>query len=346
MMPGSRAARRARQAATVGPRADRLAFRPRDEASDDDTVDAPSATRLAREGPDGRPDPAANAPVILLTYAYAGGGQVQELVNRDPALACTSGTGILAACLQAALAWRLIEGIEDDKPLTRLAAASVRALATGMLTAITGRTGARRWCETVTVEPDSAETFLEVFPATRFLCVHRCCPDVIFSVTRANPWGLAEPGFAAYTVTHPASTVAALAAWWANYAGAMLAFEKAHPESCLRVRYEDLVRQPDKTAAAIRAFLHLDSGPATAGLAAGAEQPAFDGWDLGAPGCGAQMPVDQLPPQLAARVNAMHNHLGYPPLPTPVPGDEAAPPAAASPRQTATDIPNTAGGNG
>jgi hypothetical protein len=366
-MPSSRAARRARRKAAVPARADQPTFRPRnDDAPGDDLTDGEDAlnddltdgdltdgdladdgavtpgmsvTRPAPASSGGRPDPGSAAPVILLTYAYAGGGQIQDLVDSDPALACTSATGILGACLQAAMAWRLIEGLGDEQPLTQLAAVSVRALATSMMTAITLRTGARRWCEIVTVEPDSAENFLEVFPATRFICVHRACPDVIFEITRAHPWGLADRGFAAYMVTHPASTVAALAAWWADYAGALLGFEQAHPESCLRVRYEDLVTEPDATTAAIHAFLRLDRGPAMAGLAPPGGQPVPGRAGLGAPGCGAQMPAGQLQPQLAARVNAIHELLGYPPLPAATPGGQAAPPAAAN-------SPQTIGGSG
>jgi hypothetical protein len=370
-MPSSRAARRARRKAAAPPRDGQPAFRPRndgtpdgdvaeddalngdladddalngdladdDDADDGDVAAGMAAARPAPASSGGRPDPGSAAPVILLTYAYAGGGHVQELLDRDPSLVCTAGTGILATCHQAAMTWRLIEGLDGDAPLTRLALASVRALATGMLTTITSRIGGPRWCETVTVEPDSAQTLLELFPATRFICVQRACPDVIFEITRASPWGLADRGFAAYTVTHPASTVAALAAWWADYAGALLGFEQAHPESCLRVRYEDLVAEPDATTAAIHAFLWLDRGPAMAGLATPGGQPAPGRAGLGAPGCGAQMPAGQLQPQLTARVNAIHELLGYPPLPAATPGGQAAPPAAAN-------SPQTIGGSG
>jgi hypothetical protein len=365
-MPSSRAARRARRKAATTPGAGQPAFRPRNDGADgDDLADgddgAPEGDLAPGDdgAPDGdlaaemptawparrasgeRPDPGSAAPVILLTYAYAGGGQVQELLDRDPGLACTAGTGILATCHQAAMTWRLIEGLEDDEPLTRLALASVRALATGMLTTITARVGVPRWCETVTVEPDSAQTFLELFPGTRFICVHRACPDVIFAITRASPWGLADRGFAAYAVTHPASTVAALAAWWADYAGALVGFEQAHPQACLRVRYEDLVAEPDATTAAIRAFLQLDNGSPTPGLTMPAA-PAPGRDDLGPPGCGAQMPTAQLQPQLAARINAIQQLLGYPPLPATAPGG----PAAANRLQTAVNPPQLPGGSG
>jgi hypothetical protein len=377
-MPSSRAARRARRKAATTPRASQPEFRPRldgdltagaggvpdgdltagaggvpdgdlaagDGASNGDLAAALPAAWPARAASGDRPDPGSAAPVILLTYAYAGGGQVQELLDRDPSLACTAGTGILATCHQAAMTWRLIEGLDEDEPLSRLALASVRALATGMLTTITARVGVPRWCETVTVEPDSAQTFLELFPGTRFICVHRACPDVIFAITRASPWGLADRGFAAYTVTHPASTVAALAAWWADYAGALLGFEQAHPQACLRVRYEDIFAEPDATNSAIRTFLQLDRGSATPGLATPTEPPAPPRDDLGPPGCGAQMPAAQLQPQLAARINAIQQLLGYPPLPAAAPGGPAAPPAAANRSQTAADPPQSPGGSG
>jgi protein-tyrosine sulfotransferase len=253
-------------------------------------------------------------PVIVLTYGHAGGGRLQSALSGHPALACTTGTGLLAACDQAAAAWRQAEGRRQG-PLSQLAAASVRALAAGVMTSVVVRAGKRRWCETAAAERSAAETFLALFPAARFVCLHRACPDVIYATLQASPWGLAGPAFAAYTTAHPGSTVAALAAWWTGHAGPMLAFEQDHPQACLRVRYEDLVADPAAAERDILAFLDLDAHVP--------EQPEFSGDDsldpagltgADAPGCGADLPVGQLPPLLLAQVNNLHARLGYPPL--------------------------------
>jgi hypothetical protein len=215
--------------------------------------------------------------------------------------------------------WPLLPG-RTARSLSPLAAAAVRALATGMIATITARAGRRRWCETAAATPAAAETFLRLFPATRFVCLHRACPDVIYAVLQASPWGLAGPAFAPYTAAHPGSTVAALAAWWAGHTAPLLAFEQDRPGACLRLRYEDLAADPGQVESDLRAFLGL-GGPITQ-LPELPDDPGQKLTGADAPGCAARIPAGQLPPPLLAQVNHLHTRLSYPSLPTPdgVPG--------------------------
>jgi hypothetical protein len=255
----------------------------------------------------------ATTPVIVLTYGYAGGRRLQQILEREPGMACTAGTGILGACRQAAEAWRYAEG-SDDGPMSALAVTSIRQLVTGMLTIIMARTGSRRWCETVAAEPGAADTFLSVFPGTRVVCLHRSCPDVIYSAIHDSPWGIAGPGFGTYIAAYPNNLLAALAAWWTARARSTIEFESTHPRSCLRVRYEDLVLRRGPVTAAIREFLGLPA-EGDAGWPVGPDDvPTQDGRDPDAPGCGGDFPADQLPPGLTEQVNQLHALLGYPPL--------------------------------
>lgn len=270
------------------------------------TAAGPAAVTAARADGAGR-----SAPVIVLTYGQAGVRRLQAFLEGQPELACTTATGLLAACDQAATAWRQAERRPAGQ-LSTLAVTSLRALANGLITTITAQAGRPRWCEITAAERTAAETFLQVFPATRFVCLHRAFPDVAFAVLSANPWGLSGPGFAAYTAAHPASTLAALAAWWAGHTAQILAFEQDHPAASLRIRYEDLAEDPDVAEHGIRAFLGLDECLAAV--------PALPGETAGpsgadAPGCGAGIPAAQLPPLLRNQVNTLHARLGYPPLP-------------------------------
>jgi hypothetical protein len=285
---------------------------------------------------DGRPD----APVVVLTYAHAG---VQHLLSHlvgRPDLACTAGTGVLPLCDQAVTTWWQAEGRLVGSgdgggaggpggnggpngvgaPISPLAAASVRALASGMITAILARAGKRRWCETAVAFPGGAGTFLRLFPGTRFLCLHRSCPGVIRESLAASPWGLSGPAFAPFVAAYPSSTVAALAAYWAGYAGPLLDFEREHKESCCRVRHEDLMADPAGESARFTEFLDLDEAP---GLPAPPPSPGpANGPATGEPPVPAQndvplqadLPVSQLPSALLAQVNELAARLGYPPL--------------------------------
>lgn len=265
----------------------------------------PEESADAPEGA-GAGDAARNAPVIVLTYANAGGRRLQQLLDSQAELACTSGTGVLAACDQAAAAWRQV----DRRPagvLSPLASKSIRAMAAQMITVLVARSGGQRWCETAAAERGAAETFLQVFPGTRFVCLHRACPEVISATLLASPWGLSGAAFAPYVAAYPGSTVAALAAWWAARAGPLLAFERDHPGDCLRVRYEDLAEDPGGAEDSVRLFLGLGGSVSRLPEAPGtsAQMTARDSADL---------PAGQLPPRLLEQVNELHAELGYPEL--------------------------------
>jgi len=273
---------------------------PRQEARGSDARDPASPDGLRRAGP-----------VIVLTYGYAGARHLQQLLQDQPELAATSATGLLAACDQAASAWRQAEQ-RPERVLSPLAKNSIRALASAMMTTIAARAGRPRWFETSAAEPSAAETFLDLFPGTRFVCLHRACPDVIYATLQASPWGLAGQAYAEYTPSYPGSTVAALAAWWVGHAGSILAFEQEHPAPCMRLRYEDLAADPVRTEREIGEFLGLKSEVPVLPELPGDPRQALTGAD--APGCGAGLPAGQIPAGLLAQVNELHRQLGYPPL--------------------------------
>ena len=114
------------------------------------------------------------------------------------ASACTSGSGLLPLCGQALATWHNVEG-RVGRPPSQLAVTSTRVLATSIITAVLARAGRRRWCEVAAVNPQAAETFLGLFPGTRFLCLHRACTGVIRAALDASPWGTTHPAFVPYT---------------------------------------------------------------------------------------------------------------------------------------------------
>jgi hypothetical protein len=249
------------------------------------------------------------APIVVLTYAYSGARRLQRLLDQAPDLACTAGTGVLAACSAAGDAWGRTED-RVGEPLSTLAKSSIRSMVSGMLATMTARAGRRRWCEICNAEASAAGVFLQAFPETKLVCMHRAFPDVAYAALRSNPWGAFGQQFVPFIGTYPGNMSAALAAWWAAQADALLAFEKYYPQSCLRVRYEDLFREPDSVAADVRDFLELGPvGPGDLDDPSGSHD-----WDI--PGCGSDFPVGQLLPRLAMQVNTLHAELGYSELPS------------------------------
>jgi hypothetical protein len=261
-------------------------------------------------------------PVIVLAYAYSGVDRLGHLLAGSADLACTSGTGLLPLCAEAAGTWQRVDG--HAGPLSPLAASSIRALASNMITVIMARSGGSRWCEISFASAGIAETFLQLYPTARFLCWHRDGQDVIRAGVQANPWGLDGRGLAPFVAAFPGSSAAAMAAYWVERADGLLRFEKTHPDHCRQVRYEDLIRHPDRTTTEIAAFLGLDvtvlpGGPAvSASSSSGGPARSLDdaqagggetGQDAGL--AGLRLPAGHLPQTLADRVNSLQERLGY-----------------------------------
>jgi hypothetical protein len=249
---------------------------------------------------------AGNGPVVVLSYAHSAAQRAQESLAAGTSLACTSGTGVIPLCAAAAATWQRIEG-RDSMRMSRLAASTIRGLATAQVTVILAELGKTRWCELAAAAPAAARLFAQIFPETAFVCVHRRCPDTIAAALRASPWGLAGQGLTSYLLAHPGNDVAALAAYWADSTEDLLAFEKASPEAVRRLRCEDA---GGVALTAVRDWL---------GLGRPSPQPALISMtapetDPGKAPRPAEIPASLIPAPLLQRVNRLHAELGYPPV--------------------------------
>lgn len=259
----------------------------------------------AATAPGDRPT-ASNTPVIVMTAVRSDAEWLRSFLSAVPNLECTTGTGVIPLCDQAAATWRRVETPVGDV-LSPLAVASIRAMVGSVITAILARAGKRRWCEVALAPPASARAFVQLFPGTQVLCLHRACPDVIYAALHTTGWGLAGAAFAPFTAAYPASSVAALASYWAAHTEQLIAFEEDHPAACRRIRYEDLVADPLEFASLL-AFLAAEHPPGVPIWAQADKATAGPS----APGCGAKLPAEQIPPPLLDRVNYLMTKLSYP----------------------------------
>jgi Sulfotransferase family len=250
------------------------------------------------------------APVIILSYQHSGAHLVQQVLADGTDLACTVATGILPLCEVAAATWTRIEN-RPGRAISRLAISSIRTLVSMQLTVLTAIDGRRRWCELAISAPSAAQAFLQIFPAARFVCVHRACTDVISAAIAAQPWGLAGPAMLRFTVSYPGNNVAVVAAYWASATEHLLAFEAANPQATSRVRYEDVVADTEHALGGVRSSLNLNQQthqqllPRFLEWAESAREDQDEGHQ--------QVPVDMIPVDLRKRVDHLHAQLGYPP---------------------------------
>jgi len=268
----------------------------------------PAVAHLPGDRPAGsvaRADQASRAPVIVLAPGYFGASTLCSLLATHPDLACTSGTGLLPLCEQAMATWRNADG-RPGRPPSSLASAGTRALAASGITSILARAGKPRWCEVAAASPQAAETFLRLYPETRFLCLYRACQGVIRAVLDASPWGITDPIFAPLIMKYPASTIASLTAYWVTVSSPLLAFEREHPRSCLRVRFEDLARG-GQAEERITSFLGLAAAGQSILGRHDRPQPAPSPTEPS-----ADLPVSLIPPALLAQADDLLQQLNYP----------------------------------
>jgi Sulfotransferase family len=283
-------------------------------------ADWPSGREQAAVGPvtispgDSRIPPSLNGcasgPIVILTFGYSGVRSLTDILNAQPGLARTSGTGILPLCAEAVATWQRLEG---TPAMSALAASSVKAMTVAMITYTLATAGRKRWCEIATA-PASAAPFAELFPQSQFVCFYRSCPQVIFEVTRVARWGLAHAGMGDFAAMSAGNSVAAVAAYWLAKTRALLDFEAAHSHQSLRVRQEDLYANAALTTRSILQFLGLSEHGSC-----GPELPPVNRDVALAPGLpgdttDVQIPVELIPGAMLAQINSLQATLGYPAL--------------------------------
>jgi hypothetical protein len=281
-------------------------------------------------------------PVFVLCNARSGSTLLRFLLDAHPEIACPPETNLPSLCAQLATVWSLIEGAPlsanrgDEPPeVPDAAIMGIRETMDRMVGSYLERRGKKRYCDKSLGTARFAELMLRVYPEARFICLYRHPMDVIASGMEACPWGLNGYGFDPYAATTPGNSVMALARFWADHTGATLAAEDRFPDQCLRVRYEDLVTDPEETAAGILRFLDAAPAPGIATSCFSAERERFGPADYkiwytsaissDSIGRGWSVPTALIGPPVLAAINELAGKLGY--LPVDAGWGTSAPPA-------------------
>jgi hypothetical protein len=236
---------------------------------------------------------------------------------------------VSAALAQLAHVWDVLEntGSGEQQPPTAppapspQAAAAMRAAADDAFRDYLRARGKKRWCDKSLGTFQFADILAQVYPDAKFIVLTRHCMDVIASGVEICPWGLSRYGFDQFVAQYPGNSVAAIGSYWLACTQANLAFAEQHPDSCHRVRYEDLVAAPEETAAAILSFLDAAPAPGITGTAfatphdsdgPGDEKIWFTSGVTGdSVGRGVNVPAAALPPPLRQLINETLTKLDY-----------------------------------
>jgi hypothetical protein len=210
----------------------------------------------------------------------------------------------------------------DEPPeIPEAAIAGVRETMDRMVGSYLVRRGKKRYCDKSLGTARYAPLLRRVYPQARFICLYRHPMDVIASGAEACPWGLNGYGFDPYIATTPGNAVMALASFWTDNVQATLAVEERFQDACFRVRYEDLVADPETTAAALFEYLGVQAVPGITEACFSAERERFGPADNkiwytsqiseDSVGRGWSVPTAMIAPQLLGVMNELAGRLGY-----------------------------------
>ena len=267
-------------------------------------------------------------PVFVLCNGRSGSTLLRFVLDAHPDLACPPETNLPGLCAQLATVWSLIEGAPlsenrgDEPPeIPEAAIAGVRETMDRMVGSYLARRGKKRYCDKSLGTARYAPLLQRVYPAARFICVYRHPMDVIASGTEACPWGLNGYGFDPYIAATPGNAVMALASFWADNVQVTLAAEERFADQCFRLRYEDMVADPESTAAALFDFLGVSAAPGISAACFSPERERYGPADYkiwytsqisaDSVGRGWSVPAGMIAPQLLTVMNGLAGKLGY-----------------------------------
>lgn len=266
------------------------------------------------------------APVIVLTASRSGSTLLRFILDTHPDLACPPETGMGGVCTHLTRFLGTLDGTDVNAPqghgaISADTEAAIVQLVSDSYRLYLGRRGRRRWCDKSLDNIHHADLLATIFPDAQFLCLSRHCMDVIASGVEACSWGLHGFGFDSFSAQFPGNNVAAIGAYWADTTTAIMEFERDYPSRCHRIRYEDLVAEPEQVAADIFSFLGERQVPGiTAACFRAAHETTGPGdekiWFTGevteqSVGRGVTVPAEMLPPPLREHINGLLEELGY-----------------------------------
>jgi hypothetical protein len=270
---------------------------------------------------------ASASPVFVMCTGRSGSTLLRLVLDAHPELGCPPELKLPEVVSRLTTLWSAMENLplapgggNGASGIPEAALAGIRHTADLIVGPYLARRGKVRYCDKNLGTELYADALLSVFPDAKFVCLHRHPMDMIASGIEACPWGLANYGFEPYVAGAPGNSVLALSRYWADHTAAILGVEERYPGKCHRVRYEDLVDDPDTVADGIYEFLGLPPVDDVSALIFSGERERFGAGDFKiwntsqitaeSVGRGWTVPVNLMAPQIAI-VNQLADRLGY-----------------------------------
>jgi LPS sulfotransferase NodH len=269
------------------------------------------------------------APVFVICYARSGSTLLRYVLDTHPAIVAPPELHLLLVARQ--LLWvfehtaRTPGCAAADLDAKRYAATRTRETLDSIMREHSARADKSVWAEKSVSSIDCIDVLEAVYPDARLLYLHRQAPDVMASCAQAAQRRQGTFGFEPFVARRPDNPVDGLADYWLDKTRRALDAESRLPNPHLRLRYENLVREPDATLTTLLEFLGLplptgmlDSVFSTDHVVGPGDSKILSTKHVHADsiGHGARLSLDRLSPDRRRAIDALHEQLGYPPLRT------------------------------
>lgn len=264
---------------------------------------------------------------LIVGAARSGTTLLRLLLDHHPEIGCPPEAGIPSLIEHLGRVWWTVV-CEEPTPreegfsgLPETAKEHIRQTLRGPVRHYCAPNGKRLYCDKSLDSVHHLELVRELFPDVRCVLLFRHVMDTVASGVEASTWGFQAYGYTPFVQASPENFVAALANYWVGHVDAALRWEQAHPELCHRVRYEDLVRHPERTIQGICQFLGVAADLSVLERTFGRARTAVGPGDhkvmytssvhARSIGRGKRVPVSLIPPPLLEVVNRQLEELGY-----------------------------------
>lgn len=267
------------------------------------------------------------APIFVVCCARSGSTLLRYILDTHPDIAAPPELHLLLTARQ--LAWIFehtakVPGTQDSEvDIKSHASARARDALDTIMNEYASRAGKSIWAEKSVSSVDCIDTLEAVFPDARLIYLYRRAPDVMASCAQAAQRHQGTFGFEPYVARAPDNVVDGLADYWLDKTRRALDAEDRLANPQMRLRYEDLVRNPQAILAQLFAFLDLplpagmlDSIFSTPHVVGPGDSKILSTARIHADsiGHGARLALATLSAERCRDIDTLHERLGYPPL--------------------------------
>lgn len=267
------------------------------------------------------------APIFVLCYARSGSTLLRYVLDTHPQIIAPPELHLLLAAKQLAWVFEHTAAVPSTSAHAfdpkGHAIDQLRTTMSAIMDEHAARAGKPIWAEKSVSSVDHVDLLEQLYPQARVICLHRQAPDVMASCAQAAQQRQGVFGFEPFVAAAAGNPVDGLADYWLDKTRRLLDIEDRLPQQCYRLRYEDLVGDPQPSLETLFGFLELplpagmlDSIFTTPHVVGPGDSKILTatGIHTNSIGHGNRLTMDRLSAERCEQIDALHTRLGYPAL--------------------------------